>query len=256
MVPDPDAEQWGPHQLLSMAARLVQRRQDQALAELGLTHAAVIALQGLLEGPLNQEELAADIKVRSQSIGRVLSRLEGAGLVARESNSLDRRHNLVSITEAGRQALEAARKAEQEALPPDVVQGTALGRELARVISYFPGRPKPGSAKNHNSAAVVAEPSADATAEPGSAVAGATSEDAPAGGASPTAATFTESAPTERAQQAPGADSTADPALRAAATEAEAAEANQAEGQGATLAAQDRAGIVEKPAGSGDSGTK
>jgi DNA-binding MarR family transcriptional regulator len=138
MVPNPDAEQWGPHQLLSMAARLVQRRQDQALAELGLTHAAVIALQGLLGGPLNQEELAADIKVRSQSIGRVLARLEGEGLVARESSSLDRRHNEVSITEAGRQALEAARKAEHEALPPDVVAGTVLGRELARVISYFP----------------------------------------------------------------------------------------------------------------------
>lgn len=149
MVPNPDADQWGPHQLLSMAARLVQRRQDQALAELGLTHAAVIALQGLLDGPLNQEQLAADIKVRSQSIGRVLARLEGAGLVARASSSHDRRHNEVSITEAGRQALEAARKAEQEALPPDVVGGTVLGRELARVISYFPGRTKSGSDKNH-----------------------------------------------------------------------------------------------------------
>lgn len=248
MVPNPDAEQWGPHQLLSMAARLVQRRQDQALAELGLTHAAVIALQGLLEGPLNQEELAADIKVRSQSIGRVLSRLEGAGLVARESSSLDRRHNLVSITEAGRQALEAARKAEQDALPPDVVQGTVLGRELARVISYFPGRPKPGSAKNHNSAAVVGEPAADATVEPASAVAGVPPEDAPA--------TFTESAPTERAQQAPSAGTTAEPALPAPAKEAEAAETDQAEGQGVTPVPQDRADIVQKPAGSGDSGTK
>jgi DNA-binding MarR family transcriptional regulator len=151
MDPNPDAEQWGPHQLLSMAARLVQRRQDQALAELGLTHAAVIALQGLVDGPLNQEQLASDIKVRSQSIGRVLSRLEGAGLVARESSSLDRRHNEVSITEAGRQALEAARKAEEEALPPDIVGGTVLSRELARVISYFPGRSKAGSGREDSS---------------------------------------------------------------------------------------------------------
>src|SRR6478735_9896776 len=179
MVPNPDAEQWGPHQLLSMAARLVQRRQDQALAELGLTHAAVIALQGLLAGPLNQEELAADIKVRSQSIGRVLTRLEGAGLVARESSSQDRRHNEVSITEAGLQALEAARKAEQEALPADVVEGTVLGRELARVISYFPGRPKPGPARNRNSAAVVGEPATDGTAEETSPVPGVHSEGAP-----------------------------------------------------------------------------
>lgn len=166
MVPHPDADQWGPHQLLSMAARLVQRRQDQALAELGLTHAAVIALQGLLDGPLNQEQLAADIKVRSQSIGRVLSRLEGAGLVARESSSLDRRHNEVSITEAGRQALEAARKAEQEALPPDVVGGTVLGRELARVISYFPGRAKADPEKPRNSAPAGEPDAGEAAGEP------------------------------------------------------------------------------------------
>jgi MarR family transcriptional regulator, organic hydroperoxide resistance regulator len=78
MVPNADAEQGGPHQLLSMAARLIQRRQDQALADLGLTHAAVIALQGLMSGPLNQEQLAEEIHVRSQSLGRVLARLEEA----------------------------------------------------------------------------------------------------------------------------------------------------------------------------------
>jgi DNA-binding MarR family transcriptional regulator len=201
-----------------MAARLVQRRQDQALAELGLTHAAVIALQGLLDGPLNQEELAADIKVRSQSIGRVLTRLEGAGLVARESSSLDRRHNEVSITEAGRQALEAARKAEADALPADVVEGTVLGRELARVISYFPGRAKPGPAKNQDAAAIVSEPAADASADPGHPVTGVPTDDAP-----------TEGTPLNT-------------------------EADRAEGQDGTPMPQDRSGIVQKPSATGESG--
>ncbi|MDQ0863879.1 MarR family winged helix-turn-helix transcriptional regulator [Arthrobacter globiformis] len=232
MVPNPDAEQWGPHQLLSMAARLVQRRQDQALAELGLTHAAVIALQGLTDGPLNQEQLAADIKVRSQSLGRVLARLEGAGLVARESSSLDRRHNQVSITEAGRQALEAARKAEQDALPPDVVEGTVLGRELARVISYFPGRSKADSAKNQNTAAVVGDPTVEDTAEAGTPVAGAPTE----GGR-----------PAEGVQEASGAGTSAEPALRAPASEADEV------GQDATPAPEDRPGIGQKPNGVGDS---
>jgi MarR family transcriptional regulator, organic hydroperoxide resistance regulator len=231
MVPNPDAEQWGPHQLLSMAARLVQRRQDQALAELGLTHAAVIALQGLLGGPLNQEELAADIKVRSQSIGRVLARLEAAGLVARESSSVDKRHNEVSITEAGRQALEAARKAEREALPPDVVAGTALGRELARVISYFPGRAKAGSANNQDAAAVVGDPTVDGTTEAGTPVAGAPAEGAQA----------------EGAQEASGAGTSAEPALWAPASEADGV------GQDATPSPDDRAGIGQKPNGVGDS---
>ena len=139
MVPNADAEPWGPHQLLSMAARLIQRRQDQALADLGLTHAAVIALQGLTAGPLNQEHLAADIKVRSQSLGRVLARLEGAGLVTRRSSSRDRRSNDVAITDAGLDALAAAREVEKDALPPNLAEGAVLSRELARVISYFPG---------------------------------------------------------------------------------------------------------------------
>jgi DNA-binding MarR family transcriptional regulator len=122
-----------------MAARLIQRRQDQALADLGLTHAAVIALQGLTAGPLNQEHLAADIKVRSQSLGRVLARLEGAGLVTRRSSSRDRRSNDVAITDAGLDALAAAREVEKDALPPNLAEGAVLSRELARVISYFPG---------------------------------------------------------------------------------------------------------------------
>ncbi|WP_353711556.1 MarR family transcriptional regulator [Arthrobacter sp. K5] len=245
MVPNPDAEQWGPHQLLSMAARLVQRRQDQALAELGLTHAAVIALQGLTDGPLNQEQLAADIKVRSQSLGRVLARLEGAGLVARESSSLDRRHNQVSITEDGRKALEAARKAEQDALPPDVVEGTVLGRELARVISYFPGRSKAGSAKNQNAAAGVGDPTMDEAAEAGTPVASAPAEGAPAEGAP------TEGArPTEGAQRASGTGTSAEPALRASASEADGA------GQDAIPAPEDGAGTGQKPKGVGDSSTE
>ena len=139
MVPNADAEPWGPHQLLSMAARLIQRRQDQALADLGLTHAAVIALQGLTAGPLNQEHLAAEIKVRSQSLGRVLARLEAAGLVTRTSSSRDRRSNDVAITDAGLDALAAAREVEKNALPPNLAEGAVLSRELARVISYFPG---------------------------------------------------------------------------------------------------------------------
>ncbi|MBT2548318.1 MarR family winged helix-turn-helix transcriptional regulator [Arthrobacter sp. ISL-65] len=247
MVPNPDAEQWGPHQLLSMAARLVQRRQDQALAELGLTHAAVIALQGLLAGPLNQEQLASDIKVRSQSIGRVLSRLEEAGLVARASNSLDRRHNEVSITEAGRQALEAARKAEQDALPPDVVEGTVLGRELARVISYFPGRAKPGSAKNQNSAAAGGDPAADDAAETGSPVAGAPTEGAAIEGVLPAASAPTEGVPAS-GQQPSSADTAAEPALQ------EPASGDEVAAQDAARAPQDRAGTRQTPDGLGDSG--
>jgi DNA-binding MarR family transcriptional regulator len=148
-----------------MAARLIQRRQDQALADLGLTHAAVIALQGLTAGPLNQEQLAEEIHVRSQSLGRVLARLEDAGFVTRKSSSLDRRSNDVAITEAGLRALAAARQVEKETLPPDMVEGAVLSRELARVISHFPGSSRLGARQRKNPSAGSDEPDAEAVAD-------------------------------------------------------------------------------------------
>ncbi|KRE59329.1 hypothetical protein ASG92_22660 [Arthrobacter sp. Soil736] len=165
MVPNADTEPWGPHQLLSMAARLIQRRQDQALADLGLTHAAVIALQGLTAGPLNQEHLAADIKVRSQSLGRVLARLEGAGLVTRTSSSRDRRSNDVAITHAGLDALAAAREVEKDALPPNLAEGAVLSRELARVISCFPGPHKARAAGRERAETAAPAGAAEASAD-------------------------------------------------------------------------------------------
>ena len=78
---DPDAR--SSYRLITLAARLIQRRQDDALAPLGLTRAAVIALEGLMGGPLNQEQLADAIRVQSQTLGRVLTRLESTGLITR-----------------------------------------------------------------------------------------------------------------------------------------------------------------------------
>jgi hypothetical protein len=69
----------------------------------------------------------------------VLARLEGAGLVTRRSSSRDRRSNDVAITDAGLDALAAAREVEKDALPPNLAEGAVLSRELVRVISYFPG---------------------------------------------------------------------------------------------------------------------
>ena len=143
MIRNQDANTWSTHQLLSMAARLVERRQDRALAALGLTHAAVIALQCLEGGPLNQEQLAAQIKVQSQSLGKVLARLEASGLVTRSRSPVDRRSIDVAITDAGRRGLEAARQAERDALPPGISRRRSLHDELARVIDFFPDRPGP-----------------------------------------------------------------------------------------------------------------
>ena len=135
-------KKWRTDQLLSMAARVVERRKDQALAALGLTHAAVIALQGLAAGPLNQEQLARRIAVQSQSLGKVLGRLEESGLVTRTRDQRDRRQFSVALTPSGQAALATAHQIERNALPEDLEGWTTLQKDLARILAAFevPGR--------------------------------------------------------------------------------------------------------------------
>ncbi|MEW9871800.1 MarR family winged helix-turn-helix transcriptional regulator [Arthrobacter sp. HS15c] len=104
--------------LLSLAARLVQRRQDGARARLGLTRAAVIALEGLAAGALNQEQLAVAVHAKSPTLGRVLARLQAAGLVSRSRHPRDRRMPVVGLTGAGRAALQAATANHGRGSPP------------------------------------------------------------------------------------------------------------------------------------------
>jgi len=125
-----------------MAARVVERRKDQALAALGLTHAAVIALQGLAPGPLNQEQLARRIAVKSQSLGKVLGRLEESGLVSRTKDRHDRRQFSVALTPSGAAALATAEQIESHALPENLEGWTTLQDDLLRILAAFevPGR--------------------------------------------------------------------------------------------------------------------
>ena len=132
------------YRLLNAAARLVQRLHDDALAPLGLTRAAVIALEAVAPRPMYQEQLAAKVHVQSQTLGRVLARLEEGGLVTRTRNPADRRQFQVQITEAGNSALEAASRAESAAVPADFDGWETLSEELTRFVDFFQ-TPPPGS---------------------------------------------------------------------------------------------------------------
>ncbi|MDI3243335.1 MarR family transcriptional regulator [Arthrobacter sp. AL08] len=130
----PERPRWSTHQLLSMAARSVERRWDNSLARVGLNHAGVLALQGLAQaGPVTQEALAALIRVQSQTLGRVLARMEAAGYVSRCRSATDRRSNQVRITEPGRDVLRAAQEVEHSLLPARFRSGS-LHRELTALI--------------------------------------------------------------------------------------------------------------------------
>lgn len=139
---DPDAR--NSYRLITLAARLVQRRQDDALAHLGLTRAAVIALEGLAAGPLNQEQLAEAIRVQSQTLGRILTRLEAMGHITRTRQATDRRQLKVELTDAGSAALEAARHAEVNAYPDDPNIGwKVLQDELTKFVTALPANRRP-----------------------------------------------------------------------------------------------------------------
>ncbi|MFP5312199.1 MAG: MarR family winged helix-turn-helix transcriptional regulator [Actinomycetes bacterium] len=130
---DPDART--SYRLITVAARLIQRRQDDALAPLGLTRAAVIALEGLMGGPLNQEQLAEAIRVQSQTLGRVLTRLEASGLITRTRDVSDRRQMKVELTDAGVASVESARQAEVRAYPDDPeIAWDVLREELTKFV--------------------------------------------------------------------------------------------------------------------------
>ncbi|MFG2335315.1 MarR family winged helix-turn-helix transcriptional regulator [Streptomyces yangpuensis] len=86
--------------------RLIRRVKDEDRIPLG--QAAVL---GALDrnGPMTTSDLAADQRVRPQSMARAVGLLLEQGLVTRRAHPTDGRKSLVELSDAGRVALEAER---------------------------------------------------------------------------------------------------------------------------------------------------
>jgi DNA-binding MarR family transcriptional regulator len=127
------SEQWPLGRLLSAAARSVERDWDERLRAIGLSHAAVVAIDILVRtGPTGADTIARTARVQPQTMSRTLERMERDGLVERTPHPADRRRRVVSVTPAGRSAWETARHIEREVLPEDPALRTALGELLAK----------------------------------------------------------------------------------------------------------------------------
>ncbi|MCS5511642.1 MarR family transcriptional regulator [Curtobacterium flaccumfaciens pv. betae] len=125
-------EQWPLGRLLSAAARAVERDWDERLRAIGLSHAAIVAIDILIRtGPTGADTIARTARVQPQTMSRTLERMERDGLVERTPHPADRRRRVVSVTPAGRSAWETARHIEREVLPEDPALRTALGELLA-----------------------------------------------------------------------------------------------------------------------------
>lgn len=99
--PRGEAATWPLGRLLSTAARMVEYEWNEWLAQHDLTHAGLLALHALQDGPLTQRELAADSHVEEQTMSRVLRRLERSGHVTRRRDPADRRRLVVERTPSG-----------------------------------------------------------------------------------------------------------------------------------------------------------
>ena len=100
-----------------------------------------------LQSPTTQKELAYLAGIRPQSLAEQLSRLEDAGLIARQPNPDDRRTSVVQLTDEGREAAEMQEKARQTdpfaVLSDDEKQQFAqlLDRVTENAESALPGGP-------------------------------------------------------------------------------------------------------------------
>lgn len=80
-------------------------------------------------GPASTSELAVAERMRPQSMAQTVSELEAEGLVVRRPDPDDRRRALVELTESGRSALEADRRARVGWLAEAVEQDLAPGEQ-------------------------------------------------------------------------------------------------------------------------------
>lgn len=136
----PYRNQWPTNRLLSTAARLVEHAWNENLASLGITHAGVMALDVLhSEGSMTQAQLAHQVRVQAQTMGKTVHRLEVHGHITRSKNEQDRRSHVVSISPAGERVLEDAARLEHGLLGAGDESDEQFRRRLAEIISSLGG---------------------------------------------------------------------------------------------------------------------
>ena len=103
-------------ELRALLGRLSRRlRQTSVAGELTLSQASVLSLLER-EGSATPGVLAARERISPQSMGTILISLEALGLVSRTPDPTDGRCLVISLTEAGLQTVQGARRQREERL--------------------------------------------------------------------------------------------------------------------------------------------
>lgn len=103
-------------ELRAQLGRLTRRlRQTSIVGDITLSQASVLSLLER-EGPATPGVLATKERISPQSMGSILFALEGLGLISRTPDPADKRSLVISLTEAGIQAVHGARRQREEQL--------------------------------------------------------------------------------------------------------------------------------------------
>ncbi|MFJ4409091.1 MarR family winged helix-turn-helix transcriptional regulator [Streptomyces sp. NPDC088910] len=124
--------------LLTGVGALV-RRARQVPTGGGLTMPERTALSLLnRSGPTTSSALARQVQITAQAMGTTLAGLRDRGLVDRGKDPDDGRRVVLTVTEAGRRALEDKRNARTEQITRALTSGAFTPAELAQLAAAAP----------------------------------------------------------------------------------------------------------------------
>jgi len=134
MVDDPDPTGVASALLASISVLLRRVRQVPPGGELTMPQRT--ALSHLeRSGPTTSAALAREVQITAQAMGATLGTLRVAGLVERRPDPDDRRRVVLTVTRAGRQALEDKRNARTELVAQALTGGAFTPTELKRLAA-------------------------------------------------------------------------------------------------------------------------
>ncbi|WP_377273167.1 MarR family winged helix-turn-helix transcriptional regulator [Peterkaempfera sp. SMS 1(5)a] len=115
------------------------RRVRQVPVEGGLTMPERTALSQLdRSGPTTSSALAREVQITAQAMGATLGALRARGLVERRPDPDDGRRVVLTVTDAGLQALKNKRNARTELIAGALTGGTFTPAELEQLAAAAP----------------------------------------------------------------------------------------------------------------------
>lgn len=136
---DDDLDTGGVAAALLASIGVLVRRVRQAPAGGGLTMPERTALSCLdRSGPTTSATLAREVQITAQAMGATVSALRARGLIERRADPADGRRVVLTVTEAGSQALKDKRNARAELVARALASSAFTPAELEQLAVAAP----------------------------------------------------------------------------------------------------------------------